>query len=613
MNFDSNNEIVLELAIASYGRVLGKTGLDHYSNLLSAGTMSSDSILAEFMSNAEAAARYPDGQSMNDTVVLVFNNVLNRAPASVTGLQWWVNRLNNGLSQAELVKEVLDSARGSSGGDKTQLENKISVAKHYLNAVEASPSLTISAPDLSVITESTDSVTRLQTAIDMQAYPSTSTVISAVNIANGNYSFGGVVDITVVFDNSITVSGVDSTLSIKVGEASKIATFASVTDNSITYKYTIEDGYAAADVTIGVVENGITLNTTAIKDSESKYIPVTYSAQTNTLAVVSDTYAPVYEISNIHYDTKTNNLTIYGSGFNSLLEYNESSTLDVKDRIDFTKLIWDIDSDDAFGASATIVTFTQADITLVQVVDDKSINIIISGTSTLETTADFGHASGAAIDSMDILSGFMIDSIGNISTIASINDIVLGIDNYTWGTAGANTIYGNSNNNTITSLDGNDTIYAQAGNDTISGGAGDDTIVGGTGIDTMSGGAGSDVFVFALNDTVALFTSVVGIDRITDLSLNGASEDRIDLDIAVSSVNDSVSGSVSQATFIEDINTLLGAASFSAIIVTVTGGDLNAHTYLAVDYNADNSFDSGDFVVDVTGVTLTSFTTATFI
>ena len=243
----------------------------------------------------------------------------------------------------------------------------------------------------------------------------------------------------------------------------------------------------------------------------------------------------------------------------------------------------------------------------------KSINIIISGTSTLETTADFGHASGAAIDSMDILSGFMIDSIGNISTIASINDIVLGIDNYTWGTAGANTIYGNSNNNTITSLDGNDTIYAQAGNDTISGGAGDDTIVGGTGIDTMSGGAGSDVFVFALNDTVALFTSVVGIDRITDLSLNGASEDRIDLDIAVSSVNDSVSGSVSQATFIEDINTLLGAASFSAIIVTVTGGDLNAHTYLAVDYNADNSFDSGDFVVDVTGVTLTSFTTATFI
>ncbi|HYD78309.1 MAG TPA: hypothetical protein VEC06_00745 [Paucimonas sp.] len=179
---------------------------------------------------------------------------------------------------------------------------------------------------------------------------------------------------------------------------------------------------------------------------------------------------------------------------------------------------------------------------------------------------------------------------------------------------------------TIANATGKFEIIAGAGSQSIITAAGADTIAGGAGADVMTGGSGSDRFVFAAGtaDTVAAAGSVAGVDRITDLVLNGNSGDQIDLTLSVGSVSAaSVTGSVNEASFVANMNTLLSVpgtgfnttaiGGVSAAIVVADSGTLSGRTYLAVDWNGDDRFTVEDFVIDITGVTLTTFNTGCFI
>ena len=75
------------------------------------------------------------------------------------------------------------------------------------------------------------------------------------------------------------------------------------------------------------------------------------------------------------------------------------------------------------------------------------------------------------------------------------------------------TIQGTSGSDNLTGTPGNDQISGHAGNDTLKGGLGNDYLEGGGGNDFLTGGSGRDTFV--------LDHSGGGIDRITDLSVNG--------------------------------------------------------------------------------------------
>jgi len=572
MAFTSYEKVVMELVIAAYGRVLAQGGLDHYSNLLENSVMSEDEIRDEMMSNTEASIRYPSGLENSAVVSQVFNNILGRTPAQ-SGIDFYSGRLHDGLSTSSLVKEILNDARSNDGADKMQLDNKLAISEYYLGKTKLNPTANIEQPDLTKIDSTQESLTLLETKIENSLIgTSTGTKISFVSIADGNYSSGGIVTITVDFDHPISVIGTDSTIGIKIGDASKNATYAYSGTSSITYKYVVEDGYASSDVTVGAVENSITLNNTIVRDSVNLNVPLIFDAVSNALAVVNDVTAPSYTLYNAQYDSKTNNFDLYGSGFSTLLEYSENAATDVKSKIDFTKLVWDIDGDDT-GTTVSIVSFAESNVTIARVVSDTQIKILFSKDITLESTAGYGHNSGTNIDTIDVASGFLTDTAGNISVSASVEDLILGIDSTIYGNASANVIYGNDN------------------------------------IDIVSGGAGNDRFVFAQNDSIPIFSDTIGIDSITDLSVNGASADTIDLDISVSSVNVSVSGAVSKASFIDDLNTLLHVQNSgfnttvvgdkSACLASVSSGDLSGKVYLVVDYDANDVFDIGDFIVDV--------------
>jgi len=194
------------------------------------------------------------------------------------------------------------------------------------------------------------------------------------------------------------------------------------------------------------------------------------------------------------------------------------------------------------------------------------------------------------------------------------------------GGNGADTINGAAGNDSILGGAGNDSILGGDGADVLDGGAGNDNITGGAGADTLTGGSGNDTFVFAsgVTDTVAAAASIAGVDLLGDSTLNAATADLIDLTVAVANVGTAVTGSVSTATFVANLNSLLNVGSgagfntattgtITAAVVTANAGDLNGRTFLAVDLDGSDTFTATDFVIEITGTTVTSLTTATFV
>jgi len=238
-----------------------------------------------------------------------------------------------------------------------------------------------------------------------------------------------------------------------------------------------------------------------------------------------------------------------------------------------------------------------------------------------EGTAISLTLNGSTAATVTITGGTGNDSIINFENVTGTS----GADSITGDTA-ANVLDGAAGNDTITGGAGNDNIVGGAGADVLDGGAGNDNITGGAGADTLTGGSGNDTFVFAsgVTDTVAAAASIAGVDLLGDSTLNAATADLIDLTVAVANVGTAVTGSVSTATFVADLNSLLNVGSgagfntattgtITAAVVTANAGDLSGRTFLAVDLDGSDTFTAADFVIEITGSTVTSLTTATFV
>ena len=617
---------IAKIYIAAFNRVPDLGGLLNWESQYTSGKMNYTQIAEVFTNQAEYIAKYPTSLTDSEYISKIYLNVFGRT-ADAGGLENWVNQLVHsditGFNRGNIMNSMLDAASTDGNEDGLRLTNQ---AKFGVDAVNNGKDPDASTLLLSEITSNSSTITEATAMLEDTVSPT----ITNIAIAAGNYTTGGIIDITVSFSENIVVQGVDSTFTLNIGSYAKKAIYASKTSNSITYKYTVEDGIAETEKSVSAAVNGLSLNTTTIKDVSYRTADLTSALVSNASATITDTVPPSIVINSASYTSNADRLILYGSGFLSILEQNETSSTDVTSRLDFTKLIWDIDGDydtvaetDTDPAIAN-VNFASSDIKLLKLVSDTEISIILTSTAgaALESTPNYGYATlGTGADTLDVLAGFTQDTVGNISLDAIKNNIIVGIDGIFWGSSDNNTITGTTNGDTMYGQDGTDILYGLSGNDTLSGGNGDDTLSGGLGIDTMTGGAGADKFVFLENttDSIPLFSSVEGIDKITDLLLNGTSADRIDLVSTVSTVNASISGSASQSTFIGNINTLFistGAViskDISATLIVISGGDLSGNSYIAVDVNADDQFTASDFIVNVTGVTITDFSVGAFI
>jgi hypothetical protein len=120
------------------------------------------------------------------------------------------------------------------------------------------------------------------------------------------------------------------------------------------------------------------------------------------------------------YTNSTNTLIITGTNYNTLLEANESAASDIKARLDWSKLSWDINGDNATTAD---VSFLLNDIISANVTDSTHLSIVFTTAkgASLEATSNFGGGN----DSLDITTGFAIDKAGNPATSDAISNASL--------------------------------------------------------------------------------------------------------------------------------------------------------------------------------------------
>lgn len=545
--------------------------------------------------------------------------------AGVIASEYISTQLSAGESEGKIIEDILvfltlpEIGTGTVFDNmQTTILNKAEVARYH--TIEQERSTT----DLATMQAIIENVDHESTSVDdakESLQLSLTALVDSIVIPDGNYSYGGNVNVTLEFDDNIYLNGVDASITLTLGSVQKEASLYSYNENSLTFNYVVEDGYFSEDVDVGVLENSLVLgDDTTLVDVLGYDVNTAFSSTQNALAVISDTKAPEFTLSNAHYDAATNVLSIYGSGFETVLEYNEASSTDVSERVDFSKLIWDFNSDEN-SAHTTFFAIEDSNVTSAKILNDNTLSIVIDDASALESDENYGDLLGA--DSLDILTGFLQDTAENVSQEAASYDLILGIDRVVTGTSSADYLYGSNTMDTITGLEGDDVLVGLQGNDTLLGGDNSDTINGGSGIDMLTGGSGNDIFVFAQGDSQPIFATNFGIDVITDLSINNTNEDLIDIDVTVETINTSVSGNVNEQTFITNMNNLLSTSSqgfntslrgdVSASTVTVTGGDLAGKEYLVVDYDASDIFTSSDFIVDISGGTVLSLSVDSFI
>lgn len=141
MAFTTNQQIIIDLFIATYGRTPTQNALDFFTFQLDTKEMTSSSI-TNFMlntnNNPEAELRYPDNIETQEKIEKVFNNILGRGTRSQEGLDFWVSRVDNedNYSMSSLIQEILGSAKSQSGDAET-LKNKSNVVEYFLEKTPA--------------------------------------------------------------------------------------------------------------------------------------------------------------------------------------------------------------------------------------------------------------------------------------------------------------------------------------------------------------------------------------------------------------------------------------------------------------------------------------------
>ena len=244
-------------------------------------------------------------------------------------------------------------------------------------------------------------------------------VLSASGAQNGLLNAGDVVTATVTMTEPVTVTGTPQ-LALKVGSTTVSANYASGTGTtSLAFTYTIQAGQTDTNG-ISVDANTLALNGGALFDSwngTATNATLTHSAIADVSTLMVDTAAPSVTSNRVSYNPLTGTLVINGTNFDSLLSSGETSSTNITSRLDWSKLSWDINSDNTTTAN---VSFTSTDISSTTVSNSSQLAITLTSSkkSNLEATNGYNWAGG--VDSVDIGAGFAKDLAGNAAATDAV-------------------------------------------------------------------------------------------------------------------------------------------------------------------------------------------------
>ena len=308
MAFTANQQIVVDLFIAAYGRAPAQGGLDFFTGELdkngtdSSTGMSAADIRAYMMdttNNSEAETRYSTGTAA-ENVETVFQNVLGRGTSSEAGSTYWTEYAEeNGMDA--LMQAVLDEAKNNTDDAQT-LTNKSDVAEYFLNnvAVADQAGSQVSLDAVTYLTGTTTAITEVTQLTGFTAptvaptytiaatassveegseivFTVTASEADFVNATTLNYSIAGVE----VAGNTATpqtdLGLLNGTVTIAAGDTTGTITL-TPTDDRVTegfegFSVTIlNDDFTASDATVDVTikdpaNAGQTFNLTTSSDT----------------------------------------------------------------------------------------------------------------------------------------------------------------------------------------------------------------------------------------------------------------------------------------------------------------------------------------------------------
>ena len=258
-------------------------------------------------------------------------------------------------------------------------------------------------------------------------------ISSATNSQNSTLNAGDVVSVTVTMSEATTVvtSGGTPQLALVIGATTVQAAYASGSGGTaLVFTYTVLAGQTDANG-ISIADNSLALNGGTLSDAAGNAATLTHALVADNAGYLVDTTAPTVTNTSGAYTSSTDTLVLTGTNYNTLLETSESATTDIKARLDWTKLSWDIDGDNATTAD---VSFALSDISSALVTDSTNLTIVLAGAkgTSLEATSGYG---GATLDTLDITAGFAKDAAGNAPTTDAQDNGTLAVSAFVAGDA----------------------------------------------------------------------------------------------------------------------------------------------------------------------------------
>ena len=229
--------------------------------------------------------------------------------------------------------------------------------------------------------------------------------------ADGSYKAGDTINITANM-SEVVLDGAALNVTLGTGSGTVVELTAATNGTTLSGSYTVAAGDSSADLSVSSFEvssaisdlYGNTLTSTTLPSGQNL---------SDTSALLVDTTAPTSTITGVEYDSTNNQIVLTGTKFTTIA----SSGTDVKSALDWSKLVWDLDS----SAANTGITFSASDITSAVVTSATVLTIQLTDTAAaaMETTVGFaadGLGSTNTPDDVDVTAGFIKDLAGNAAT-----------------------------------------------------------------------------------------------------------------------------------------------------------------------------------------------------
>lgn len=121
---------VQALYVGYLGRAADQAGLDFWTNAITAGTSTIESVALGFTLSQEYTSKY-EGLSNEELAAAIYENVLGRA-ADADGLAFWVGELEKGVQTPETLLAAMINSLGAV--DQKVIDNKVLVANAFTTA-----------------------------------------------------------------------------------------------------------------------------------------------------------------------------------------------------------------------------------------------------------------------------------------------------------------------------------------------------------------------------------------------------------------------------------------------------------------------------------------------